>query len=140
MKKKWVSWVIIIAFAVALAHASIPHTHPEKADKHPHDHDHNDVNHKHHYDHSGNHSHSKPEKSEENLPVFHHFSNADYVGGPSFHFHAKEKHVLELLEPATLIVDIALVFDETQLFPRARDLPSARHRSSQSLRAPPLAS
>ena len=142
IKRQWPPVLFIIAFVISLAHTSIPHTHPEKSKSNTRDHSHdhsNDVNDKHHHDHSDNHSHSIPENPDETLPVFSHFSNADYVGNPSFHFHAKEKHVLELFEPATLIIEIALVFDRTFLFPKARDLPSGRHLASQSLRAPPFA-
>lgn len=138
IKRQWPSVLFIFAFVISLAHASIPHIHPVPDKKHTHSH--RRSNDKHHHDHSDSHSHNTPGKPDNSPPVFSHFSNADYVGNPCFQFHAKEKHILELLQPNTLIAEISLLFVKTRLFPKARDLPSAMHRSSESLRAPPFVS
>lgn len=137
IKRQWPSVIFIIAFVISLAHASIPHSHPalgKHKERHPHNHS---STSKHKHDHSDNHSHDTNENSEDSRPVFAHFSNGDYVGNPYFQFHAKENLVFEFLQPASLNAEVALVFEKSHLFPKARDLPSGRHRSSESLRAPP---
>lgn len=138
IKREWPSVIFIIAFVISLAHASIPHSHPvlEKHKERNSHHHSSSSNHEHH-DHSDSHSHDTNENSEDSRPVFAHFSNGDYVGNPYFQFHAKDNLVFEFLQPASLNVEVALVFEKSHLFPKARDLPWGRHRSSESLRAPP---
>lgn len=139
-KRAWISGFFFIAFALTLAHSSIPHTHPE-ATKHEHhsnqkldDHTHQDSQHSH--DHSDN----KHNESDKDSPVFYHFANADFLGGQLFKFKLAGDQVLEVLQPGTFLVQIPTTLRMPLLFPRARDLPSGKPRSAKSLRAPPFLS
>jgi hypothetical protein len=137
IKRQWPSVLFIIAFVISLAHASIPHTHPEiskqkvkdqhtHGSKSSHDHDHEHQSTDHHHD-----------ASDSKLPVFTHFSNADYVGNALFKLTLKGKYLIEAIEPEEIRFQIPITFTKPILFPKARDLPSGRHRSVKSLRAPP---
>ena len=131
-KRSWFSCVFFLAFAVSLVHSSIPHTHPEKHDKptastDTKSHDHSGHNHD---------SHGHDEGS--SLPVFTHFSNADFIANSKYEFAAKEKFVIQAIEPAIISVKQPEDVKKEFPFPRPREHPASRSGSSQSLRAPPF--
>lgn len=130
-KRSWFSCVYVLAFAVSLAHNSIPHAHPEKTYSHAvltgHRHDH----HSHEHDAKGDHH-------ESSLPVFSHFSNADYIGNPKYEFTAKSHSLIQALNPVGVSFNLPDDSEEQVLFPRPREHPPNRVGSSQSLRAPPF--
>ena len=144
IKRQWPPVLFIIAFAISLAHASIPHSHPdpiEESHRHSHAAQSSNLSHSHdskseHHDHS--HNHSDQDHKGSDRPVFSHFSNADYLGNSFFEFQVKGKHLIELVQPVTVGLNVPFIPEKHFLFPRARDLPSSRHRSSESLRAPPF--
>lgn len=137
-KRTWFAGFFFIAFALALAHNAIPHTHPEATKEKQHSHPHSSDSKSHgHEKHSDGHKH---DESERDLPVFPHFSNADYLGSPVFKINDNEKQVIELLQPQAYLFLVSSALHQPLLFPKARDLPSDRPRSSESLRAPPFLS
>jgi hypothetical protein len=145
IKRQWITVLFSIAFVISLVHSSIPHIHPEKVDHHHHSDNQKHSKTKDHHGHvqgeKGNHhdeSDHQPEDKE--LPVFSHFSNADFIGNPGFHFSGSEKFAIDLIASCLILVEAPEEFRRSILFPRARDLPSSRYRSSQSLRAPPFLS
>lgn len=127
-KRSWFSCFFFFAFAVSLVHSSIPHTHPEKKDKpivsdtdiNSHDHD--------------SHGHD----GEPSLPVYAHFSNADFIGNSNYEFSAEEKFVIQAIEPVIISVKQREDLKKEFPFPRPREHPASRSRSSQSLRGPPF--
>jgi hypothetical protein len=138
-KRAWISGFFFIAFALTLAHSSIPHTHPESTKKkHVSDVNSDHQKHQESHKHSHNHSDNKHNESNESLPVFYHFANADFLGGQIFKFNLAGDHVLELLEPMTFLLQVPQLLLKPLLFPRARDLPADKPRSTESLRAPPF--
>lgn len=130
-KRSWFSCFFFLAFAVSLVHTSIPHTHPDKKEKplasvtDSSGHDHS------RHDHGG-------ETEEPSLPVFTHFSNTDYVGNALLKFDARAKYLLEIIAPVQVVIKMSLVTIDRLPFPKPRELPPGRHRSSTSLRAPPF--
>lgn len=147
IKRQWTTLLFSIAFVISLVHSSIPHIHPEKAD---HNHRLNNQHHSktkdhHHHDHvqgekENHHDESDHQSEDKKLPVFSHFSNSDFIGNPAFHFSGSEKFAIEFIGSCLFLVEAPEEFRRSILFPRARDLPSSRYRSSQSLRAPPFLS
>lgn len=132
-KRTWLSWMFFTAFAVALAHSSIPHAHPALNKKtasttadhntHSHDgHDHDSENH----------------DQQSSLPVFSHFSNADFISAHTFNVQEKAWFIIAYLTPTGVLIKKPAELKKQISFPRARDLPSSRYRSAQLLRAPPL--
>lgn len=145
IKRLWTPVLFSIAFVISLVHSSIPHIHPEKVDHHHHSDNQNHSKTKDHHDHvqdeKGNHHNESNHQSRDNkLPVFSHFSNTDFIGNPGFHFSGSEKVAIEFIASLLILVETPEEFQRSILFPRARDLPSNRYRSSQSLRAPPFLS
>ena len=132
-KRSWFSCFFFFAFAVSLVHSSIPHTHPEKKDKPVVSG--TDTN---SHAHSGHDHHSHGHDEESSLPVFAHFSNADFIGNSKYEFSAKEKFVIQDIEPVIISVKQREDLKKEFPFPRPREHPASRSRSSQSLRAPPL--
>lgn len=154
-KRQWLSLLFIVAFVISLAHASIPHIHPElENDSKGDEYDSHEVTGKHHSGNQHRDNHGKPKSSQqkdhhdhkshhhstEEKPKFSHFSNADYLGNCTFKFTTKEKFLLDVFEHERLVIDIPIEFQRALLFPRARDIPRDKHRCSQSLRAPPFLS
>lgn len=146
-KRSWFSGLFLIAFAVSLVHTSIPHTHPEKNDKPEvnagsHQHNHGEHNHNSHdhdkHDHNSNDHGSHEHEQKSTLPVFSHFSNADFVKSSRYEFHAKETLFIQHLQPVILSVKLVDTLEKKFLFPRAREHPASRLASSQSFRAPPF--
>lgn len=138
IKRQWPPYLFIIAFVISLAHASIPHDHPELSQhehRNGHDHDQKLSNSHDHGDPSA-HQHSDPE-THDNLPLFTHFSNAVYLGNAFFKFSPKAKDVIALMEWPVIDIPHLIWFEKPILFPKARDLPLTRYRSVESLRAPP---
>lgn len=135
---------MLVAFAIALAHSAIPHGHPapkqqtvkveEGHTKHHHTHQHNSGRHD-HQNHTTDHNHHNQDES---LPVFVHFSNADYVGGSSYNLSANGKFLVECICFPELNVETPESAIRRVNIPRARDLPSDELQSSGSLRAPPF--
>ena len=140
-KRSWLSCFFFIAFAVSLVHTSIPHTHPEKNDKpevNIDKHAHNDSKHGNKQDHHSHDHGSHEHEQESSLPVFSHFSNADFIKNLQYEFHAKEKLFVQPLQPVIISVKLAGTLEKKFLFPRPREHPAGRLASSQSLRAPPF--
>lgn len=138
IKRTWFAGFFLIAFALALAHNAIPHAHPEATNEKQLSHSHpGDSKSRGHQHRSDGHSH---DESDRDLPVFSHFSNADYLGSPVFQFNANEKQLIELLQPQGSLFLVPSALQKPLLFPKARDMPSGRPRSSESLRAPPFLS
>jgi hypothetical protein len=136
IKRQWPSFLVIIAFLVSMAHASIPHDHPTIA-QHWHDDDHhNNSASSNGHDHHASHQHNDSE-SQRKLPVFTHFSNTDYLGNAFFKFSPKAKDLIALMEWPVIDIPHLIWFEKPILFPKARDLPLTRYRSVESLRAPP---
>ena len=139
MKNQWASILFLIAFALSVAHSSIPHGHPvppheyKHSTKSHHHNENNDEHTKHGHDNS-NHN------SDHNLPVFSHFSNADYLLNSKYELFVKGKFIIECLEPVKISLQLPEGIDRKVPIPGARELPSSRFRSSQSLRAPPITS
>lgn len=131
-KRSWFSCFFFFAFAVSLVHISIPHTHPEKKDKPIVSTDNNSP------DHSGHDHDSHGHDEESSLPVFAHFSNADFIGNSKYEFTAKGKLVIQAIEAAIISVKQPEDLKKEFPFPRPREHPVSRLRSSQSLRAPPF--
>lgn len=136
IKRQWPPVLFLIAFAISLVHASIPHTHPELSeDEHLHEHHHEPGS-------TGAHEHlplpsHDHDDTKQSKPVFSHFSNGDYVGNAYFHFTAKANHVIDLVAAESVSLCIPVSFEKSAHFHKARDLPSGKHRSITSLRAPP---
>lgn len=137
-ERLWPSMLIIVAFVISLVHSSIPHSHPEKEKKglSSSTHSHSKNGHESHSHGEGNHDPSKNEKS---LPVFVHFSNADYISNYSFHLKEdKGQFLIAVIKPSEIILSTPEEIEKQIIFPRARDLPAGRHRTPKSLRAPPI--
>ena len=145
-KRQWPSVFFILAFAISLAHSSIPHSHPEpKEDKRSHHHDHNkhhghhgSKGHCHHTPNDKSHHHDEGDSEPHQLPVFAHFSNAEYISIPPFKFSCQEKILLEYIAPVPVILHVPVIILHRNDLPRARDLPSDAFFTITSLRAPPL--
>lgn len=141
-KRSAFSWLMILAFAVSLVHSVIPHGHPpikqqdvQVEDAHAnHSHQHTSTGDSHHSRAAHHHHHHK----DESLPVFVHFSNADFVGASSFHFSASEKFLVESICFPELCVATPEQAIRQVNIPRARDLPADPLHASGSLRAPPF--
>ena len=118
---------------MSLVHSSIPHTHPEKKDKPIVSS--TGIN---SHDHSGHDHDSHGHDEEPSLPVFGHFSNADFIGNSQYEFSVKEKFVDVCLDPADISIQLPEDLEKEFFFPRAREHPSSRFGTSQSLRAPPF--
>ena len=132
-KRSWFSCFFFFSFAVSLVHSSIPHTHPEKKDKPTVSS--TNINSQ---DHSGHDHDSHEHDDEPSLPVFSHFSNADFIGNSKYEFSAKEKLAIQAIEPVIISVKQPEDLKKEFPFPRPREHPASRFRSSQSLRAPPF--
>jgi len=132
-KRSWVSCFFFFAFAVSLVHNSIPHTHPEKKDNPTLSSAGIDR-----HSHSGHEHNSNGHDEEPSLPVFAHFSNADFIGNSKYEFAAKSKFVIQAIESVIISVKQAGDVKQEFPFPRPREHPTSRSRSSQSLRAPPF--
>lgn len=132
-KRSWFSCFFFFAFAVSLVHSSIPHIHPEKKDKPGV----SSADIKSH-DHSGSHHHDSNGQDEKpSLPVFVHFSNADFIANSKYEFCAKQKLVVQAIEHVIISVKLPEHLKKKLAFRRPREHPGSRFRSSQSLRAPP---
>lgn len=129
--RSWFPYLFLIAFAISWAHSAIPHSHPEKKREST---THSDN---HHHDHGSNHE-KHGHDNEPSLPVFTHFSNADFIGNIKYEFAAKEKFLIEPLEPILISYDLPEELTKKILFPRPREHPAGRISASQSLRAPPI--
>jgi len=133
VRRQWISHLFFIAFAMAMVHNILPHTHTKSKTK---DTEHVGSSHYHHDDH---HTHSHSKKSKPALPVFTHFSNSDFIA--SVKFSLKDKHCLQVLvfhHPIVITVSLPILTYLPSPVPHARDLPQKFFLSIQSLRAPPV--
>ena len=138
-KQVWPSILFLIAFAISLAHSCLPHAHPTKpknppqsTDSHHHqahapkDHQHHDSEHSHDHD--------------SDLPVFSHFSNADFISNVKLIFSGKVK-VLKtdkfFTQTNITYPSLKKAIDKTPPIHRARELPILHLSSANSLRGPP---
>jgi hypothetical protein len=134
IRSQWISYLFSIAFVMSLAHSVLPHAHPKekvKQGKHTASH--------HHHGH-GHHSHARAqdEKSKPALPVFAHFSNADFIGSVKYSFQEKQQRPELAFEQAVVIsVELPLLTYLPSPVPHARDLPNKIFLSLRSLRGPP---
>lgn len=131
-KRSWFTYLFLLAFIISWAHSAIPHSHPDKknksatseADDHHHDHGHDHEKHGHDQD--------------PTLPVFAHFSNADFIANLKHELPAKKAFLIETLEPLEFSYDLPAELLKQILFPRPREHPAGEFKSIQSLRAPPF--
>ncbi|MEO7989288.1 MAG: hypothetical protein ABI663_07085 [Chryseolinea sp.] len=131
LRSQWISYLFNIAFAMSLAHAILPHSHPKEKSK-----DHKHATSHHHRDHKDAHSHSHDSKP--SLPVFTHFSNADFIGSVKYTYHIKSLNVvMEYEQPVILSFALSFVTHQPSPIPHARDLPNKSLLSIRLLRAPP---
>lgn len=134
IRHRCISYLFSFAFAIALLHHVIPHSHPkEKADKSKH-HSHHEKSHHHH---GNTKEHSHPDKSQRDLPIFGHFSNSDFVASAKYSHHEKQCFVIEFERPLTLSIPLPLLPGQPAPIPHARDLPEGFSIALPSLRAPP---
>lgn len=139
-KQVWPSVLFQIAFAISLAHSSLPHAHPstpENPSQSTGSHHHQAHASKDHQHHDSEHSHDH----DSDLPVFSHFSNADFISNVKLIFSGKVK-VLKAVNifTQTIIIYAPLkkAIDKTPPIHRARELPILHLSSANSLRGPPI--
>ncbi len=137
-KQVWPSVLFQIAFAISLAHSSLPHAHPstpENPSQSTGSHHHQAHASKDHQHHDSKHSH------DHDLPVFSHFSNADFISNVKLIFSGKVK-VLKTVNifTQTIIIYAPLkkAIDKRPPIHRARELPILHLSSANSLRGPPI--
>lgn len=131
IRSQWIAYLFSIAFAMSLAHSVLPHAHSKEKGKQGKE----TASHHHHGHH---HSHSHNEKSKPALPVFAHFSNADFIGSVKYSYQEKHQRPELAFEQAVVIsVALPLVTYLASPVPHARDLPNRIFLSLRSLRGPP---
>lgn len=133
IRSQWISYLFSVAFAMSLAHSVLPHAHPKEKAKGGKE----TVSH-HHHGHQHAHSHAHDKKSKPALPVFAHFSNADFIGSVKYSFQEKQLRSELAFEQAVVIsVALPLLTYLPSPVPHARDLPNKVFLSLRSLRGPP---
>jgi len=131
IRGQWISFLFSIAFAMSLAHSVLPHAHSKEKAKQGKE----TASHHHHGHH---HSHAQDEKSKPALPVFAHFSNADFIGSVKYSFQEKQQRPeLTCVQAVVVSVALPLLTYLPSPLPHARDLPNKVFLSLRSLRGPP---
>lgn len=136
IRRQYIPYLFVFAFAMALAHNFLPHTHPKeigKEDKHHHADGAKSHSHK-----KDGHHHSHPHEHNEELPVFTHFANGDITVTAKHSYNENQRVVLEYEEVVLVSFPLPAVFPGRPApIPYARDWPLNFLLLTQSLRAPP---
>lgn len=132
LRRPWISYLFFIAFAMALVHNILPHTHSTERTKEA---QHVVSSHTHQGD---QHAHSHSKESKPALPIFSHFSNGDFIASAKISLKDKQHfEVLTFQRPVIISVSLPILTYLPSPVPHARDLPQKFFLSIQSLRAPP---